>query len=480
MLKILLAASEAAPFIKTGGLADVAGSLPKELLKNGADVRVILPKYGGISDKYKEWMKYVGYTFVRLGWRNQYCGVYEYVHEGVTFYFIDNEYFFKRDNLYGYEDEAEMFGFFCKAVLAALKVTGFRPDIIHCNDWQTGYIPALVKINHAWDEYYNKIKFVYTIHNLQYQGIFPPGVLGDILGIGYENFTTDKLEFNGNINFMKAGLVYSDIITTVSPSYAEEVKMPFYGEGLEGLLNARQDHLHGILNGLDYDEYNPETDRYIYKNYNVDNFKNKAFNKRSLQKELGLPVKADVPVMSLITRLVPQKGIELLEHVIEEIAEMDMQFIILGTGDTKQEELFKHMAWKYPEKISANIMFNNQLSHRIYAGSDMFLMPSKFEPCGLSQMISLRYGTVPIVRETGGLKDTVKPYNDLTNEGNGFSFANYNAHDMLFTIKRAERYFQDKKIWHMLVKRAMQMDNSWRKSAEKYMELYGKLVKNLF
>ncbi|MBP1743598.1 MAG: glycogen/starch synthase, ADP-glucose type [Firmicutes bacterium] len=476
MLKVLLAASEAAPFIKTGGLADVAGSLPKELLKKGADVRVIIPKYSAIPDKYKDSMKYIGYTFVKLGWRNQYCGVFECVHEGITFYFIDNEYYFNREKIYGHYDEAEMFGFFCKAVLESLQVTGFQPDIIHCNDWHTGYIPALARINHGWDKYFNKIKFVYTIHNLQYQGIFPSGVLGEILDIGYENFTADKLEFKGNVNFMKAGIVYSDLITTVSPSYAEEVKMHHYGEGLEGLLNARKDDLHGILNGLDYDEYNPETDRYIYKNYNIDNFKNKAFNKRSLQNELGLPVKADVPVMSLISRLVPQKGIELLEHVIEEIAAMDMQFIILGTGDSKYEELFRHMEWKYPEKISANMMFNNQLSHRIYAGSDMFLMPSKFEPCGLSQLISLRYGTIPIVRETGGLKDTVKPFNDLTNEGNGFSFANYNAHDMLYTIQRAERFFQDKKIWHMLVKRSMEMDNSWGKSAEKYMELYEKLV----
>jgi len=476
MLKVLIAASEAAPFIKTGGLADVAGSLPKELLKKGIDVRVIIPKYSGIPEKYRENMKYIGYTFVQLGWRNQYCGVSEYVHEGVTFYFIDNEYYFKRDGIYGYYDEAEMFGFFCKAVLESIKVTGFHPDIIHCNDWQTGFIPALARLNYSWDQIYSRIKFVYTIHNLQYQGVFPSSVLGDILGIGYENFTADKLEFEGCVNFMKAGLVYSDLLTTVSPSYAEEIRMPYYGEGLDGLLNARKDQLSGIINGLDYDEYNPETDKLIYKNYSISDFRNKSFNKRSLQRDLGLPEKTDVPVLSLISRLAPQKGIELVGHIIEELAHMDIQFVILGTGEAEYEDLFRHMAWKYPDKISANIMFNNKLSHRIYAGSDMFLMPSKFEPCGLSQLISLRYGTIPIVRETGGLKDTVMPFNEFTNEGNGFGFENYNAHDMLYTIQRAERYFQDKKIWHMLVKRSMEMDNSWGKSAEKYMELYGKLV----
>lgn len=476
MLKVLLVASEAAPFIKTGGLADVAGSLPKELSKKGVDVRVVIPKYSGILDEFKDSMKYIGYTFVKIGWRSQYCGVFEYKNDGVTFYFIDNEYYFKRNKIYGHYDEAEMFGFFCKAVLASLKVIGFKPDIMHCNDWQTGYIPALARLNHCKDEFYNKIKFVYTIHNLQYQGIFPESVLGDIFGLGYENFTADKLEFNGNVNFMKAGIVYSDLLTTVSPSYAEEVKTRYYGEGLDGLLTARSNELYGILNGLDYDDYNPESDNLIYKNYNSKDFKQKEFNKRSLQKELGLPEKSDVPVMSLISRLAPQKGIELVEYVIEEIAEMDIQFVILGTGEAKYENLFKHMAWKYPEKISANITFNNSLSHKIYAGSDMFLMPSKFEPCGLSQLISLRYGTIPIVRETGGLKDTVKPFNKFTNEGNGFSFANYNAHDMLFSIRRAGKYYHDKKIWNMLVKRSMEMDNSWGKSAEKYIDLYNKLV----
>ena len=476
MLKVLFAASEAAPFIKTYEIADVVGLLPQELSKNGIDVRVIIPKYKGISESFKASMKYKGYTFVKVGWRSQYCGIFEYIKDGVRFYFIDNEYYFNRDTLYGHIDDAERFGFFCEAVLASLKVIDFKPDIIHCNDWQTGYISALMKINNSGDEFYNNIKTVYTIHNLQYQGIFPKSVLGDILGIDHSNFTSDKLEYHGNVNYMKAGIVYSDLLTTVSSTYSDEIKTANYGEGLDGILKARKNQLHGILSGLDYIEYNPETDKHIYAHYNCNKFKKKAYNKRCLQKEVGLPQRGDLPVVAFVSRLAPQKGIDLIECVIEELASMDLQFIILGKGEQKFENLFRHMARKYPDKISANITFSNKLSHRIYAGSDMLLMPSKIEPCVVGQMISLRYGTVPIVRETGGLKDTVKSCNEFTYEGNRFSFSNYNADDMLYTIKRAERYFYNKKIWNMLVKTSMEMDFSWGKSAKKYIDLYNKMV----
>jgi starch synthase len=475
MKKILMVSAEAVPFAKTGGLADVAGSLPSVLNSMGCDVRIIMPQYKNIPDHLKDKIRHIKFIFIPVGWRNQYCGINEAEYNGIKFYFIDNEYYFGRDGLYGYYDDAERFAFFSRAVLDSLEQIDFEPDVIHCHDWQTGMIPVLLENQYKSREKFSNVKTVFTIHNLQYQGVFPSSMLTELFGLGTELFTNDKLEFYGNINYMKGGLVYSNKLSTVSPSYAMEIQNSFYGEGLEGLLRARNHELWGIINGIDYKDYNPEADKYIFETYNLKDTRGKKYNKAKLQETLGLEVREDVPVIGLISRLVSQKGLDLIECVFDSIKDMDVQFVILGTGDRKYEELFKNAAVSNPRRISANIKFDNMLAHRIYAGSDMFLMPSLFEPCGLGQLISLRYGTIPIVRETGGLKDTVKSYNEFTNEGNGFSFANYNAHDMLYAIKMAVSCYYKKDVWDGLVTRAMGCDFSWNSSASKYLELYNSL-----
>lgn len=477
-IKVLFAASEAVPFAKTGGLADVAGTLPKELVKLGADVRLIIPKYRSIPRDYVDRMEYIGYVYVDLSWRHQYCAVLKLKLEDVTVYFIDNEYYFNRDTLYGNFDEAEQFAFFSKALLKILPLIDFKPDIIHCNDWQTGVVSAFLMTHFRHDAYYKSIKTVYTIHNLKYQGIFNKEILGDILGIGWEYFNEDGLEFNDCVNFMKAGITFSEAVTTVSKTYAEEIKQDFFGEKLNGIINKLSYKLFGIVNGIDYSENDPSTDKRIFENFDIEHIEGKQENKRMLQKSLGLPQAADTPVIGIVSRLVDQKGFDLIQCVFQELLELDIQIVVLGTGDYKYEDMFGSAAARYPEKVSANLKYDGVLAQRIYAGSDMFLMPSLYEPCGLSQLFSLRYGTVPIVRETGGLNDTIIPYNEYTCEGTGFTFANYNAHEMLEAVKRAIGVYRSGEAWKGIIRNGMKQDFSWTKSAQEYMELYRRLLGN--
>lgn len=478
MLKVLFAAAEAVPFAKTGGLADVAGSLPKELKKQGVDVRVVMPKYSCIPEVYKQQMEPVLETSVQVGWRKQYCGIQKLEHDGVPMYFIDNEQYFKREGLYGYLDDAERFSFFSRAILDMLAQIDFIPDIIHCNDWHTGLISVFLKLEHGQNPQYQNIRTIFTIHNLKYQGVFPKERMTDTLGIDWKYFNNGDLEFFDAINFMKGGLLYSDAITTVSKAYAQEIQHPYYGEKLDGLLRDRADNLTGILNGIDYDEYNPEKDPCLFVNYDCDERGKKRDNKAHLQKELGLPVDRSLPMMAIVSRLVAAKGLDLVVRIMDELLQHEkLQLVVLGTGDKEYEDWFKGLAWRFPTKVSVNIRFNNDLAHRIYGSSDMFLMPSQYEPCGIGQLISLHYGTIPVARETGGLKDTVKPYDKYLREGNGFTFANYNAHELLYAVKRALGAYEDASIWSDIMKNAMQSDYSWKKSAEEYKELYLSLKK---
>lgn len=475
MKNILFIASEAVPFIKTGGLADVVGSLPKYFDKNEFDVRVIVPKYLCMSHEYKEKLSYVTHFYMDLAWRSQYVGILEMEYEGVKFYFIDNEYYLSGDKPYGeIVLDIEKFAFFSKAALSALPSLNFKPDIIHCHDWQTGLVPVYLKDVFSQNSFYWNIKTVMTIHNLKFQGIWDLKKVRDITGLSMYYFAPDKLEAYGDANYLKGGIVYSDRVTTVSETYAEEIKMPFYGEKLDGLIRARENCLSGIVNGIDYEEYNPESDKYIAKNYTPKNFrKEKVKNKVALQEELGLEVNPKKFMIGIVSRLTDQKGFDLINYIMEELCELDIQLVVLGTGDEKYENMFRHFAWKYSGKVSANIYYSEPMSHKIYASSDAFLMPSLFEPCGLSQLMSLRYGTVPIVRETGGLKDTVESYNEFEGTGTGFSFANYNAHEMLDIVKYAiDVYYNRKRDWNKIVDRGMAKDFSWNASARKYEQLY--------
>lgn len=479
MKKILFVSSECVPFIKTGGLADVVGALPKYLDKERYDVRVILPNYLAIPAKFKEKMQYKTHFYMDLSWRSQYVGILETVVDGVTFYLIDNEFYFAGQKPYGYiHEDIEKFAFFCRAVLSALPQIGFRPDLIHCNDWQTGLIPVYLHDSFQQGDFYRGIKTVMTIHNLKFQGVWDKKTVQDITGLSSYYFAPDKLEAYGDANYLKGGIVYADYVTTVSRTYAEEIKMPFYGEGLDGLMRARSNSLCGIVNGIDYEEWNPETDKFLVKNYNAVNFrKEKAKNKLALQEELALEKDEKRFMIGLVSRLTDQKGLDLVECVLEELCDTDTQIVILGTGEPRYENLFRHYEWKYHGRVSANIYYNNERAHKIYAASDAFLMPSLFEPCGLSQLISLRYGTVPIVRETGGLKDTVQPYNEYESSGTGFSFSNYNAHEMLSMVRYAKHVFYNKKReWNKLVDRGMATDFSWKTSAKEYEQLYARLL----
>ena len=479
MKKVLFVASECVPFVKTGGLADVVGSLPKYLDKEQFDVRVMLPKYMMIPDKFKQNMQYKTHFYMELNWRSQYVGVLESVVDGITFYFIDNEFYFAGMKPYGniYED-IEKFAFFSRACLSALPVIDFRPDIIHCHDWQTGLVPVYLHDSFQGGEFFRGIKTIMTIHNLKFQGIWDKKTVKNITGLGDYYFAPDKLEAYGDANYLKGGIVYADYVTTVSDSYANEIKMPFYGEGLDGLMNAKSNRLVGIVNGIDYDEYNPETDSFIVQNYNAKNFrKEKVKNKRALQEELGLEVDDKKFMIGIVSRLTDQKGFDLIAYVMDELCQDDIQLVVLGTGEERYENMFRHFDWKYGDKVSANIYYSDALSHKIYGSCDAFLMPSLFEPCGLSQLMALRYGTIPIVRETGGLKDTVAPLNEFESTGTGFSFRNYNAHEMLNTIRYAEHIYYDKKReWNKMVDRAMAADFSWEVSAKRYQEMYDWLV----
>ena len=475
-MKILYVASEAVPFVKTGGLADVAFSLPKALKKQGIDIRVIIPKYKNISEELVEQMIYKKNIQVFIGDSFKYCGIFYMEYEEVPFYFIDNEHYFKRDAIYGYNDDGERYSYFCKAVLEVIKNIDFIPDIIHCNDWHTGMIMPLLQEHYQKDALYNKIKRIFTIHNLHYQGVFPMKMLESVLHLGKEHFHPEGLEFYGNINFMKAGINYSDAITTVSKTYSHEIQYSYYGEDLDGLLRYHKDKLYGITNGIDYDIYNPQKDKKIFKNY-TRSLKAKQENKWKLQSLINLPQNREIPLMSMVTRLVSMKGLDLVLNILEDLLHEDIQIIIIGTGEAQYEKKLKELSQRYPDKLSVHIMFDEAFAHKTYAASDLFLMPSKFEPCGLGQLIALRYGAIPIVRETGGLKDTIHPYNKETGEGNGFSFTNYNAHDMLYVIRHALNTYQDKPIWKQLVRNAFKSKNSWDQSAKEYKKLYVDLLK---
>lgn len=475
-MNILMLSSEVAPFAKSGGLGDVLGALPQNLAAQGNDVRVMLPKYGLIADEFVSEMNFELYTYVPVGWRNKYCGVFSIKKAGVTYYFIDNEYYFGEKCLYKWDD-LERFSFFDKAALEVLTKIDFKPDVIHCNDWQTGAVPVILEAYFKQNDFYKDIKTVYTIHNLKYQGIYSIDAVKDFLSLGDEYFTDDKLEFHGCANLMKAGIVYSNVVTTVSPTYAQEIKTQTGGERLDGLLSARGNALYGILNGIDYKEYNPKTDKHLRYNYGIrDVIDGKKKNKMALQEQLGLPVDGEKVMIGLVSRLVDQKGLDIIAEAMGELMNLDMQFVILGTGDERYEQMFRHYAGCNPDKVSANITFSNELAHRIYAASDLFLMPSLFEPCGLGQLIALSYGTIPVVRETGGLKDTIKSYNEFTGEGNGFSFYAPDAHDMTFTIKRAISFFADKAVWKKLCQKAMKEDFSWTESAKEYLKIYSNLT----
>ncbi|MCD5414349.1 MAG: glycogen synthase GlgA [Clostridiales bacterium] len=474
-MKILIVASEAYPFAKSGGLGDVIGSLPVALKGKDIDVRVVIPKYSAIPEHYRNETEKLKNISVKVGWRNQYCGIEKLEYKGVNFYLVDNEYYFYRDSLYGHFDEAERYAFFSRAVLELLPAIGFKPNVIHCHDWHTGMVSVLLDAQYKENKFYRNIKTVYTIHNLKYQGLFSKEILGNLLGLSENYYAEDKLKFYDVISFMKGGIVYSNAVTTVSKTYSEEIQTPYFGEHLDGLIKEKRKDLYGILNGIDEDKYNPRTDGYIVK-YNARDIKTKLRNKTMLQEELGLQVNRDMPLIAIISRLVPQKGLDLILCILDEIMNLGVQLVVLGTGERKYEDFFREAEKSYKGKISSNIMFNDELAHKIYASSDMFLMPSLFEPCGLGQMIALRYGSLPIVRETGGLKDTISSYNEFTGKGNGFSFIDYNAHDMLFTIKRAVRLYKTKKEWNRIVQNAMRCDNSWRSSAGEYINLYDNLM----
>lgn len=480
-MKVLYATAECWPFAKTGGLGDVSYALPKALKEEGVDVRVILPKYSTMPNYLKEQLKEVAVFSVDVGWRKQYCGLLEMELDGVKFYFIDNEYYFKRSSeiayLYGYDDDAERYTFFSKAVLEAIAILDFYPDTIQLNDWHTGMIPLLLKERYSMLDKYRDIKTVYTIHNLQYQGVFGKHILGDILTIPEHYYNDGHIEYYGGVSFMKAGIVFSDMVTTVSPTYSNEIQTEFYGEGLDGLLTSNSHKLRGILNGIDYDLNDPKTDKDIFSKYNADTIDKKIENKLKLQEVLGLEVNPDIPMIGIVSRLVSQKGLDLISYIMPEIVRENVQIVVLGTGDHQYQSMFNYYNSNFPKKVSARITFDSAFAQQIYAASDIFLMPSLFEPCGIGQMLAMRYGTLPIVRETGGLKDTVESFNKYTGEGNGFSFANYNAHEMLFTIQRAIELYKDKDTWKELVLNAMNTDSSWKKSAEDYMNLFMEIQK---
>ncbi|MBM7570731.1 glycogen synthase GlgA [Aquibacillus albus] len=478
-MNILMVGSECTPFIKTGGLADVLGSLPQALKEQGTDVRVVLPKYQEMNQEWKEQLKLWDELTVSLGWRNQYAGIEYMEYNGITYYFIDNEYYFKRSNLYGYGDEAERFVFFNRAVLEMVRKLGWIPDVLHCHDWQAGLIPLFLHTHYKEDSLYQGIKTVFTIHNVKYQGIFPQSVLHDLMDLDERLMTDDGLEFFGNINFMKGALNFADYISTVSKTYADEIQTPYYGENLDGVLRKHADKLTGIINGINDKEFNPLTDEALAYPYRSSLIK-KAQNKMWLQEKLGLPVRKDVPMIGLVSRLVEQKGLDLVGRVIDELLyQDDVQFVILGTGDYQYEQMLEWCQYRHPEKMSINITFQESLARQIYAASDMFLMPSRFEPCGIGQLIALRYLSAPIVRETGGLVDTVTSFNEETEEGNGFTFANFNAHDMLFSIRRAISFYHDEQMWRKLMKNIAKSQMSWKYSANQYMDLYKEVTQTV-
>lgn len=475
-MQIVFASAECAPFVKTGGLGDVAGSLPAALVRAGAEVIVMVPKYATIKDEYKAQMEHFADFYVSLGWRNEYCGLEKLEHDGVTYMFVDNERYFARDYPYGFFDDGERFAFFSKAITESLQhlPAGFECDILHCNDWQTALAPVFLREFYQGLPLYDRVKTVFSIHNVAFQGQFSDTVMEDILGVAHIPAAASQLRCDAcSINYMLGALHYADAITTVSPTYAREIQTPEFGEGLDGVLRERSYALQGILNGIDVAGFDPATDKRIAANYTVDDRSGKAVCKAKLQEELGLEVRDDRPLMVMVTRLTRQKGMDLVMYALDRILSGGVQVAVLGTGDRDYEDGLRYFQDKYPGTMAARIEFDPALSQRMYAAADMFLMPSKFEPCGLSQIIAMRYGTLPIVRETGGLKDTVQPYNEFTGEGTGFSFSNFNGDEMGDAVFRAARLFWDNRdAWNQLVTQAMSQDFSWTRSADKYLDLY--------
>lgn len=479
MKKILFVSSEAVPYIKTGGLADVVGSLPKYFDRNEYDVRVMLPKYACMDAAFLPNLRFVCHFYVNLNWRKQYVGILESEYRGIHYYFVDNEFYFAGSSPYNniYED-VEKFAYFSKAVLASLPYIDYAPDVIHCHDWQTGLVPVYLHTAFGDDNFYAGIKTVFSIHNLKFQGRWRIREVIDITGLPEQIFNDKELESYGEANYLKGGVVYADAVTTVSPSYANEITTQEGGEGLHGLMNARRNVLYGILNGIDYDEFNPQTDPYIESNFSSKSvLSGKKANKAALQKELGLSVRESAFVIGIVSRLTEQKGFDLVSYIMDDlVSQLDVQIVILGTGESKFENVFHHFHSQYPDKVSAYIGYSEEKAHKIYASADAFLMPSLFEPCGLSQMMSMRYGTIPIVRETGGLKDTVQAYNEYENTGTGFSFCNFNADDMKYVVEYAYHVFRDeRKAWEDMMQRAMAQDFSSNKSAGEYEKLYDSL-----
>ena len=470
-MNILFAASEALPYVASGGLADVAGSLPSAIVKKGHDCRVVIPLYKCISAEMRASLTFLTNITVDVSWRKQYCGIFTGIYKGVTYYFIDNEYYFGRDGIYGFYDDCERFVFYSRAVLEMIRCIDFKPDIIHANDWQAAMIPVYYQIFYKYQQGYENIHTIFTIHNIQYQGKYGKEVLNELMGIPL--YHTGLLEYDGCVNMMKGAIETADKITTVSPIYAWEILDPWYSHGLDRALNTKQYKLCGFLNGIDVDGYNPETDPAIPANYSVKNMQGKAKCKQALLEELGLQ-DGDEPIIGIVTRFVSHKGIDLIRYVFEDILNLGYKFAILGSGEKIFEDFFKEMAWRHPGRVSVTLGFIPQLARRIYAGCDMFLMPSQSEPCGLAQMVAMRYGTLPIVRETGGLRDTVRDGGG--ENGNGFTFKTYNAHDMLGACNRAKIAYDDKPRWKALQKTAMESDFSWNVSAELYLGLYRELT----
>ena len=481
MKRILFAASECVPFMKTGGLADVVGALPKEFDKNEWDVRVVMPNYRGIPDEYRNNFQYVTHFYMGTGPMvpHTHVGIMKYEYNGITYYFIDNLDYFGAEKPYAdTRTDVERFIFFSKAVLSILPIVDFKPDLIHCHDWQTGFIPVYLKTEFASNPFFWGIKTIMTIHNLRFQGVWDIKTIKGISGLPDYLFTPDKLEFKRDANMLKGGIVYADYITTVSNTYAQEIQTDYYGEGLNGLLSARNQSLFGIVNGIDYSLYDPKKDKALFTNFDQRSYKKgKAANKAALQEYLGLEVNPDKYMIGLISRLTDQKGLDLIQYGMDRIIDDNTQLVVIGTGEQRYEDMFRYYAYCNPGKVSANILYSDDLAHKLYAAADAFLMPSQFEPCGLTQIIAFHYGTVPIVRETGGLKDTVEPLNEFENTGDGFSFTNYNGDDMVNTINYSKYiYFEQKKLWDNMVKRGMKKDLSWSVSKKRYEELYNTLI----
>jgi starch synthase len=473
-LKVLFAASESMPFVTTGGMGEVVGALPRALRQRFVGASVVMPLYSDIPESLRENLTFITSFNLTLSWRNQYCGVFQAKLGGVTYYLLDNEQYFKRQGLYGHYDDGERFAFFSKAALEFLQHIGFKPDVLHCNDWQSALVPVFYRAFYQDNPFYSGIKTVYTIHNLKYQGKYGWDLVGDLFGLGKEWNST--LEYDGCVNLMKAAVETADLVTTVSPTYAKEITEPYHGEGLDRIMRIHAGKLRGIINGIDTVNYDPEHDPMIFANYSTENMEPKGENKAGLQEMLRLEIDPEIPLLAMVTRLTDHKGIDLVIHVTEELINDGIQLVVLGTGDRNYEQFFQTIQARHPGQVHAAITFNHQLAHRIYAGADLFLMPSQSEPCGLSQMIALRYGTLPIVRETGGLRDTVRSYKEESGEGNGFSFKNYNADDMLYTIRRAVSFYKNSKVWEKLKRRAIEEDFSWKRSAGEYVRLYRELT----